>query len=57
MSASPTPQQRRQAHEAWLDQLAAATYKFDFYQTMRRMACADPSLPLPGAHPAAASSA
>lgn len=46
--SSPTQETRRQAHEAWLDLVAAAAYKFDFYQTMRRMACADPSLPLPG---------
>lgn len=45
---SATPKINQEAHEAWLNRVSAAAYKFDFYQTMRRLACANPGLPLPG---------
>jgi len=35
----------QQAHEAWLSELAAAPYRTDFYQAMRRFASAHPLLP------------
>jgi type VI secretion system protein ImpH len=38
----------RQAHEAWLGEVAQAPWRFDFYQAMRRIACAHPNLPLLG---------
>lgn len=35
----------QKAHEAWLREVTAAAYKFDFYQAMRRIASAHPQLP------------
>lgn len=48
MIPSPTPQERQQAHLAWLERVSNAAYRFDFYQTLRRIGCADPGLPLLG---------
>jgi type VI secretion system protein ImpH len=44
ISNTPTPPDL-QAYEAWLSRVTAAPYKFDFYQTLRRVARAHPSLP------------
>ena len=46
----PTPsqgsaEQRQAAHEDWLGRVAAAAYKVDFYQALRRFASAHPHLP------------
>ena len=46
----PTPsqgsaEQRQAAYEDWLDRVAAAAYKVDFYQALRRFASAHPHLP------------
>lgn len=40
-----TTEQRQQAYEAWLSRVASAAYEFDFYQTLRRVASANPLLP------------
>jgi type VI secretion system protein ImpH len=48
MLAPHEPAERRQRYEAWLDALARAPWRFDFYQALRRIASAHPQLPLPG---------
>jgi type VI secretion system protein ImpH len=46
-TAAPTPSARapRPHYGAWLKRLADAPYKFDFYQTLRRIESAHPHLP------------
>lgn len=45
MTADLNPPDRTQRHEAWLEQVAAQPFSFDFYQTLRRIASAHPHLP------------
>ncbi len=41
----PSAEQRRAGHERWLAEVAAAPYRYDFYQALRRIAGAHPHLP------------
>ncbi len=50
MNTQPFPPEvaaelRRKAYDDWLAQVGEAAYRFDFYQTMRRIASAHPDLP------------
>lgn len=48
-AAMPGAAERRQnEYQAWLARVALAAYRVDFYQAMRRVASANPQLPLPG---------
>lgn len=45
MTSDVTQRSRAHQYQAWLEQVAAAPYRYDFYQTMRRIASAHPHLP------------
>ncbi len=45
MADDSRPFDHTQRHEAWLEQVAAQPFRFDFYQAMRRFASAHPHLP------------